>query len=249
MLVTKLSNPSRKGHIAVYARAAETSELPPGRSTPHSTPQSKGQRKAKGKPKTVKVATLDQGTIERLGIAPGVAWTPELASAAQQTSSRVLSKQDAVAILSRSAVTRKRLVERLTRRGHDKSQAEQAAVWCDQHGLINDDAFAASVATSASRKAGVRGVEAKLRRKGVSATTARSAAKAADAQRDPTGDATRLAQARLPRLLKLDAQSRQRRLYAFLARKGFDHGDIARAVKSVLKSARSGEEIKPGDDA
>lgn len=211
MLVTKLSNPSRKGIVAVYAREP-------------------GQRSAK-------VASLDQATIERLAITHGTPWTPDLAAMAQASSARFTAKQDAVAILARSPTSRKRLLERLARKDHAPTDATTAADWCEQHGLINDEAFAAAVARSAAKKSGRRAIEAKLRRKGLGQPIAQSAAKTADTQRSATKAATKLAQARLPRLLKLDGPTRKRRLYAFLARKGFDHDDIARALKDTLKAA------------
>jgi regulatory protein len=208
MLVTKLSNPSRKGLVAVYARA-------------------EGQRAAK-------IATLDQATIERLAIAPGSEWTDQLAASALEASARFTAKQDAVAVLTRAPTTRKRLLERLARKGHAPDAASQAADWCAEHGLINDETLAAAIATSAARTAGRRAVEAKLRRKGVSQETARSAAKTADTQRSARAAATKLAKARAQRMDKLDAPTRKRRLYAFLARKGFDHDDIARALAAAL---------------
>lgn len=213
MIVTRISNPSLTGARAIYAKA-------------------EGER-------TQKVATLNDQAIADLGIEPGVPWTDALAAAALRASGLFLARRDAIRAVGQRAVSRKRLIDRLRRKGHDAAVAGTVADELAAKGLVDDAAFAASLATSASRRAGKRLVESKLRSRGIDRETAAKASAAAAKERDALADALSLGRARFKRMSdKLTPDAKRRRLYSMLARRGYD-SDVCRAVIDRL--------MKPGD--
>jgi regulatory protein len=54
----------------------------------------------------------------------------------------------------------------------------------------------------------------------------------------------RAARRKLRSLAKLDPATRRRRLYAFLARRGYDGEDIRRTMAAVGEELRSGEDVE-----
>lgn len=211
MLVCKLSNPSRKGMIAVYARVP-------------------------GEP-MAKVATLDGETILRLKIAPGITWDDALAAKAGALGARAACLRDATRIAGARLVSRKRLLDRLKRKGHDAALAEEITEILVRNGVVNDEQLARVVASAtANSKRGKRAIEQKLRTRGVDAKLAKSAAATAAASRDALADATDMARARAAKLpAKLDAHARRRRLFALLIRRGHDYDTAERAVRAALR--------------
>lgn len=214
MVVTRISNPSRTGARAVYAK----------------TP---GER-------TEKVVTLNDQALADLGIEPGIAWTPALAAKAAKASGLFLARRDAFRMIGARAISRQRLIDRLRRKKH---APEIAAVVADElaaKGLIDDAAYAATVAASASRRAGRRMVESKLRARGIDRTTAAKASTEAAKERNAFEDALALGRARFKRMSdRLTPDAKRRRLYGLLARRGYD-SDVCRSVIDKL--------LKPGND-
>ncbi|HYD01158.1 MAG TPA: RecX family transcriptional regulator [Phycisphaerales bacterium] len=214
MIVTRIGNPSRTGSRAVYAKA-------------------EGER-------TQKVATLNDQALADLRIEPGVAWTDRLAAKAQQASGMLAARRDAFRMIGARAVSRQRLIDRLRRKGHDATLAASVADEFVARGLIDDAAFAAVVAASASRRAGKRLVESKLRARGIDRVTAARASVDAAKERDALEDALTLGRGRLKRMSdRLTPDAKRRRLYGALARRGYD-SDVCRTVVERL--------MRPGDD-
>ncbi len=213
MIVTRIGNPSRTGARAVYAKA-------PGE-------------------KTQKVSTLNDAALAELGIEPGTPWTGELAARATQASSLLSVRRDAYLMIGRNAMSRQRLIDRLKRKKHDPKAAATIADELVAKGLLDDAAFAASIATSAARRAGKRFVESKLRARGIDRTTASKASSDAASQRNAVEDALTLARARAKRMSdKLTPDAKRRRLYGLLARRGYDGDVCRRVVDQVLRPAR-----------
>lgn len=214
MVVTRISNPSRTGARAVYAKA-------------------EGQR-------TQKVATLNDQALTDLGIEPGTPWTDALAARALRASGLFLARRDAFRLIGRRAVSRQRMIDRLRRKGHAPETAAAVADELAAKGLIDDAAFAATVAASASRRAGRRMVESKLRARGIDRTTAAKASADAAKERNAYEDALALGRARFKRMSdRLTPDAKRRRLYGLLARRGYD-SDVCRQVIDKL--------LKPGND-
>lgn len=210
MIVTRISNPSRTGARAIYAKA-------------------QGER-------SQKVATLNDQAISDLGIEPGTPWTATLAARAAKSSGLFLARRDAFRMIGQRAMSRQRLIDRLRRKMHDPAVAAAIADELAAKGLIDDAAYAASVAATASRRAGKRLVEAKLRQRGIDRTTAAQASAAAAAARNATDDALTLARARFKRMSdRLTPDAKRRRLYGLLARRGYDPDTCRTVINKITK--------------
>ena len=156
----------------------------------------------------------------------------------------VLAEAAALAVYDRAlnmlafrARSASELARVLVRKGADRVHVEQAIARLVEQGFIDDAAFARAfsrakvVGASHSR----RRVQHDLLRKGVSRDVA---ARAIDATFEEEGvDKNALvlsaAQKKLRTLAGLDVEVRRRRLYAFLARRGFDAEDIRAAMHTV----------------
>jgi SOS response regulatory protein OraA/RecX len=209
--VCRFSNPSRAGAVAVYARV-------------------EGGRQQK-------VATLDAEGISKLGIVVGTEWTARLASRAEALGLRNACLRDALRMAGGRLMSRRRVVDRLCRRGHDATLAGEVAEMLARSGVVDDEQLARIVASAtASAKRGKRAIESKLRTRGIDAKTAKAAAATAAGERDALQDATDLASARLARLPgKLDANGKRRRLVSLLLRRGHDFEIAERVVRGLLK--------------
>jgi Uncharacterized protein conserved in bacteria len=95
------------------------------------------------------------------------------------------AKMAIYAALSRRAHSRKELAQKLQRKGFSKDIIDLALAQAEQHGFINDQAFAQSFIQKRLRQTplGVRKLQVELHQKGVSRQTAQHALTQADLQR------------------------------------------------------------------
>jgi regulatory protein len=180
------------------------------------------------------IATLSIDIIERLQLAVGrdvTALTERIAFAAAQL--KVYDR--ALNMLAFRARSSAELARTLVRKGEERVHVDRAIERLKEQGFLDDAAFARSfahakvVGASQSR----RRVQQELARKGV----ARDISDAAiDVVFDEEGvDAQAIVDAaarkKLRSLAKLDPAVRKRRLYGFLARRGYDGEHIRAAMK------------------
>ena len=189
-------------------------------------------------------ATLSLDAIERLRLVVGgtVAGLEErIAGEAAQL--KVYDR--ALNMLAFRARSSAELVRGLVRKGEVRELAERAVARLQEQGLLDDAAFAQSFtrAKVLGAKQSKRRVQQGLARKGV----ARSVSDAAIAtvfeeeQVDQRGIVEEAARKKMRSLLKLDPVVRRRRLYAFLARRGYDGEDIRRVMAAVGAELRAPE--------
>lgn len=181
--------------------------------------------------------TLDALDAESMRLEPGAPWSPELASRIREAIERDRARRDALATLARAPMSRRRLETKLRDKGHTHEAAALAADHLIRLGLLDDAALADSAARSMMNRqpAGARLIENKLRAKGIDPAAARDAARKAAQDRDPLEDATALAKKKLRSMpASLDAQARRRRVYAALARRGFDADVCRNATDAAL---------------
>ncbi|MEM1329940.1 MAG: regulatory protein RecX [Planctomycetota bacterium] len=172
-------------------------------------------------------------------VSPGDPWTPETAEAMWRSAHFASAKRRAMNTLGARAVSRGELIKRLIRSGHDAEASERAADRMGELGLVNDEAFARSVASStvSGKPAGRRLVETKLRSKGIPAELARRVADETADSRDALADAVSLARTRAERMDPgLPRETVYRRLTGLLARRGFDAEVCREAVARVVKA-------------
>jgi regulatory protein len=134
----------------------------------------------------------------------------------------------------------------LVRKGEPRELVDTAVARLVEQGLLDDAAFAQSFTRSKVIGAGQskRRVQQDLARKGVAraVTDVAIATVFEEEGVDQTAVVEQAARKKLRSLLKLDPVVRRRRLYAFLARRGYDGDDVRRAMEAV------GEELRSGDD-
>lgn len=161
------------------------------------------------------------------------------AAGAQRTFDRALGM---LAAQPRSAADLRR---RLERAGEDRALVEDAIQRLTDKGLLDDGDFARQYARSAMVGKGVssRRARQELARRGVATELADAAITdlRAEEEVDETSNALRAGRRKLRALASVDPGTHRRRLYAFLARRGYEADDIRAALRTLLDD-RSGSE-------
>jgi regulatory protein len=143
---------------------------------------------------------------------------------------------DLLAVRARSS---RDLRIRLRRAGAPDAEITWAIDRLLAQGFVDDAAYARQVARSKALSGGVsrRKVINVLRQRGVAADVASEAIDAtlAEVDLDEHGAALAAAQKRLRALGSLDPSTRRQRLYAFLARRGYENDVVRRVLKEVLE--------------
>jgi regulatory protein len=185
----------------------------------------------------VDVATLGVDGIERLGIRPGAEVTEPLVAALAQETATVAVYDRALRLLAGRGYAVAELSRRLARTGAEARHVAAAIERLTAGGLLNDAEYARSLTRSRvrSRGASARRVKQELWRHGVAADVAAEAVAEVFVEEavDEAAVVERLARRRAESLRGLDPAVRRRRLYAYLARRGYDADDVRRAVEAV----------------
>jgi regulatory protein len=178
--------------------------------------------------RTFATASLD--ILERLQLRVGRPVTESLA--ALQTYDRALG------LLAFQARSARDLRRRLVQKGEPESHVDAAIARLTASGLLDDAAYARQLARSkvASQGASRRRLQQEMFKRGVAREVGDEAI--AEVFEDELVDEEevieRVARKKLRSLARLDPDARRRRLYAFLARRGYESDDIRRAMKRVL---------------
>ena len=126
----------------------------------------------------------------------------------------------------------------LVRKGEPPADVDAAIARLQANGLLDDATYARQFARSKLLGAGLsrRRLQQELSRRGVDRELSADAIDAVftDEAVDDATTIERVAQKKLRTLSKLDAATQRRRLYAFLARRGYDADDIQRALRTLL---------------
>jgi regulatory protein len=192
-------------------------------------------------------ATLSLDAIERLGLTVGGDVTGrEERIAAEAAQLKVYDR--ALNMLAFRARSSAELARSLVRKGEPKELVDRAVARLTEQGLLDDAAFAQSFTRAKVLGAGQskRRVQQDLARKGVArgVTDIAIATVFEEEGVDQGAVVEQAARKKLRSLLKLDPIVRRRRLYAFLARRGYDGDDVRRAMEAVGEELRGGEEAE-----
>lgn len=150
------------------------------------------------------------------------------------------ARTDALRLLGARARSKRDLTMRLLRKGHERAHAATAVDRLEGVGLLDDESLARDRAEriASEGRSGPRGAEVKLRSVGIDPRTASRAVTEAFRGVDTLEQAVALAQRRERSIpAGLDAPTRKRRLYGYLARRGYDHDTCRRAVERALGGA------------
>ena len=193
------------------------------------------------------VATLSLDAIERLRLVVGGSVAGREEVIAQEAAElRVFDR--ALTVLAFRARSAAELARSLIRKGEPRELVERAIDRLQVQGLLDDAAFAEAftrakvLGASHSR----RRVQQELARKGVAraVTDAAIATVFEDEDVDQRAVVEQAARRKLRSLLTLEPTVRRRRLYAFLARRGYDGDDIRQAMETVGAQLRGEDELE-----
>ena len=181
-------------------------------------------------------ATLSLDTIDRLGLRVGMPFEPVAEAVARETA--LLATYDrAVRMLAFRGRAAAELRRNLLRKGEPAEFVDAAIERLRTGGVLDDSAFARQFTRARSAGAGVsrRRIQQELNRRGVprEVTDGAIAAVYEEEAIDEGDVAERAARKKARSLEGLDATVRNRRLYAFLARRGYASEDIRRAIETV----------------
>jgi regulatory protein len=190
-------------------------------------------------------AVLSLDAIERLGLVVGRP-VAGLEEAIALESARLHSYDRALNMLALRARSSSELARSLVRKGEEKAHVDWAIARLQEQGLLDDAAFARAFTRSkvVGGKQSRRRVEQELARKGVARSVAGEAIDDVfeDEAVDQRAIVEEAARKKLRALSGLEPAVQRRRLYAFLARRGYDLDDIRAAI------AAAGSEMPPDDE-
>ena len=191
-------------------------------------------------------ATLSIDAIERLHLAVGRDVGGRLeeisrAAAELKVYDRAL---DILAFRARAAAELKRA---LLRKGEEPPLVERAIARLQEQGILDDAAFAQSFTRAKVLGANQsrRRVQQELAKKGVARSVSDAAIDVVFEEEGVDAGAIVLAAARkkMRSLQSLDPTVQRRRLYGFLARRGYDGEDIRRAMDAVGRELEDGADV------
>lgn len=162
---------------------------------------------------------------------------PPTGSAAHDTEPDPESVARAIALrmLTGAPRSRAQLAEAMGRRDVPEEVAERVLDRFTEVGLVDDAAYAETLVRTRHAERGLsrRALAVELRRKGVGDEDAERALEQIDTD-DEESAARHLVRRRLAATAGLDAQTRARRTFAALGRKGYPPGLVARLVREEL---------------
>jgi regulatory protein len=136
---------------------------------------------------------------------------------------------------ARGAEELKRL---LLRKGEPASDVDAALERLTRAGLVDDASYARQLTRSKAVDAGMsrRRIQLELTRRGVARDVSARAIYEVFQEEgvDEMAGIERVTRKKLKTLAKLDSPTQRRRLYAFLARRGYDSDDISNVIRRVL---------------
>ncbi len=146
-------------------------------------------------------------------------------------------------LLTVRARSRAELETALRKRGVPDEAAEVVLDRFTEVGLIDDAAYAQTFVQVQQRERGLAGraVAAKLRQRGLADDIVRSAVATIDPASE-LASARDLVRRKLRGLLRYDAATRDRRLLAMLARRGYSTGVAASAIREVVGASSATSE-------
>ncbi|HET7550572.1 MAG TPA: regulatory protein RecX [Gemmatimonadaceae bacterium] len=184
------------------------------------------------------VGTLSLEAIERLRLHVGTEYSERLAESVAVDGARLRTFDRALDMLAFRGRATRELRNALLRKGEEAGNVDHALERLAEMGLLDDAAYARQYAHAKIVGPGFsrRRLQAELAKRGVARDVADEAIADALAEDDVDSDAIleRVAARKLRSLEKEDAPTRRRRLYEFLARRGYDSDDIRRVMDRML---------------
>ena len=191
-------------------------------------------------------ATLPISKIESLGIAVGQEWTDTLAEKVAQAAVYDKALRQAMNRLNRRAMSRRDLGRKLKELGYDAAVRDEVLDRLTELNYLDDEAFGRTLIEITLRRkpAGPQLLRQKLYQKGLDASLIeRLVSEATDAQ-DLAPGAVELARKKLNTMQRLDPETRRRRLYGLLARRGFNPDTISSVMAELEDELSAGTDTQ-----
>jgi regulatory protein len=129
----------------------------------------------------------------------------------------------------------------LIRKGESQADVDDVIVRLQRSGLLDDAMYARQFARSKALGAGLsrRRLQQELTKRGIAREVCDAAINDVFEQEgiDDSASIERVARKKLKTLDKLDMPAQRRRLFAFLARRGYDSDDIATVTQALLQTS------------
>src|SRR6185437_4153914 len=184
------------------------------------------------------IATLSLDAIERLALHTGTPITEPLARRAQAAEAALHTFDRAANMLAARPRAARDLERLLLRKGEPAAHVAAAIAHLTAMGALDDARFARQFIRSKLAGAGLsrRRLQSELWRRGVAREVidAAIAEVMVEDEVDESAQITEVAAKKLRTLRSLDPATARRRLYAFLARRGYESAAIRRVMDSLL---------------
>jgi regulatory protein len=193
-------------------------------------------------------ATVSLDILDRLQLRVGSELTPAREGELQDAAAALQTYDRALNMLAFQARSARDLRRRLLQKGEAQAHVDLAIERLAANGLVDDAQYARQLARSKvlGQGASKRRLQQEMFKRGVAREVADEAIDEVleDEGVDQGELVEQVARKKLRSLEKLDAPTRRRRLYAFLARRGYEGDDIRRAIKAVLEAAEADEALE-----
>jgi len=184
------------------------------------------------------VGDLSLDAIERLDLHVGAQVTDRVVAAITQEVQALHTYDRAVTLLAAHARASRELERLLVKKGEPPVLAKAAVARLTEQGFLDDASFARQFArTKLAGGLSRRRMQAELARRGVTRDVADAAIDeiVTDDGVDEAQACGRVAERKMRSLRDLPADVQRRRLYAFLARRGYELGDVRAAVDRLVR--------------
>ncbi len=189
------------------------------------------------------VATLSLEVVERLQLRPGLVFGAELATAVEDAAQALRTFDRALDMLALRGRSAAELRRALVRKGESPAHVDAAIARLVGAGLLDDAAYARQFVRAKMAGPGFsrRRIQVELAKRGVAreVVDAAIAEVVAEDEVDEAAVVERVAAKKARTLARLDPETRRRRLYAFLARRGYELDDVRRVIERLLDSGPS----------
>lgn len=183
-------------------------------------------------------ATVSADVVRQLGLRVGGELSGDSAELLRLDEARLRTLDRAVRMLAARARSSRDLRRRLLQKGEPAHAVDLVIERLAAAGLLDDAEYARQFSRSKVTGAGFsrRRLQSELAKRGVEGDTATEAIRDVfeDESIDEAAILERVARKKLRTLGPLDEQARRRRLYAFLARRGYDSEQIRGVLDALL---------------
>ncbi|MGH7522908.1 MAG: regulatory protein RecX [Gemmatimonadales bacterium] len=182
--------------------------------------------------------TVPADVVDRLGLRIGGTLRGDVVEQLDRAADEEGAFRAGLRAIARRAHGKREIARKLERKGHDARAIAAAVERLSRDGLLDDFEFAAAyIAAKHDRGRGPVRLRHDLGRLGVPADVVSAAlAKLQDGTQDPLEHPRALAAKRIRQLHGLPAETRRRRLTAFLARRGYGGGEARQVIEEALGS-------------